>query len=240
MRVSFKSLIRSSALLLLAGVPARAGHWDRIEAVGAYAGTGMAGVRLADYGIYNARYGVGVGTRLIDVRFETWDLRRRGLPDASFHGMIIPFPLEGRVALASWEGKPYIAGTSAESTIGRVELYGWYCPWTTFAFINHVETDIIGQRSRVNLSDRIMGETWDWGLRYDSGHLWGLSAGRSEFRTKDKGVYRSRHDGRWYAAGYVYIGRTHGKTVGGNPLNLFRDAGFKICRAFGRCGVIED
>lgn len=99
---------------------------------------------------------------------------------------------------------------------------------------------MLGDRGRAAIGDNVRAEAWDWSLRYDSGRRWHVSAGRFEFRTRDSGAYRSRHDGRWYGAVGVYFGRTHGSTVGGNPLNLFRDAGFKICRAFGRCGVIED
>lgn len=49
--------IRSSAalLLLVVGTPARASHWDRIEIIGVFAGNGFAGLRVFDYGIYNAR-----------------------------------------------------------------------------------------------------------------------------------------------------------------------------------------
>ena len=50
---------------------------------GGYGGNGFVGLRLLDLGYYNARYGLGVGTRAADVRAETWDLPRESRPDAS-------------------------------------------------------------------------------------------------------------------------------------------------------------
>lgn len=225
---------------LVALTAAKASAWDRFEPVGYFAGNGHMGLRLVDYGIYSARYGVGVGTRLADVRLDAWDIPRQGRPDASAHGIVVIAPLEVRVALRSWEGKPYIEGTSAESSIGRIELHGWYCPWARFGLMSEVQTDILGIERRAFLNDSVSAEVWDYGLRYDAGRLWYVGVGRFEFRTRNSGPFRSRRDGRWYGVASLYFGRTHGKTVGGTPWNLLRDAGFKVCRAFGRCGIIED
>lgn len=230
----------TASVLLLAFAAAPCGAWDRFEVFGAYAGTGFLGMRVADYGRYHGRYGVGVGTRLMDARLETWDLPRKSRPDASAHALIIPAPLEARIALKSWEGPVYIEGTGAESSIGRVELHGWYCPWAFFGLMSEVQTDVLGERARAQINDIVGAEAWDVGLRYDRGNLWYVSAGRFEFRSKEQGGFRSRRDGRWYGAASLYFGRTHGGTYGGSPLNLLRDAGFKLCRLFGGCGIIED
>lgn len=242
MRASTSWKTRSSAalVLLLASLPARAGYWDRIEIIGGYGGNGFVGLRLFDLGLYNARYGLGVGTRIADMRAETWDLPRESRPDSSAHALIIPVPFEARVALASWEGKPFISGTSAESSIGRLELFAAYCPWALFGSVTEVQTSLLGDRKRAALDDLVRTETWDAGLHYDSGKFWYVSAGRFEFKTRARNGYLTRRDGRWYAMAGLYYGRTHGETVGGSPLNLFRDAAFKIGRLFGRRAVIKD
>lgn len=245
MRAFSISSIRNSGLALAAAAvlaaPARAQTWDRFEVFGGYLGTGFSGIRVADYGLYNARYGVGVGTRLMDARLETWDLPRAGRrPDATADGIVIPVPLEARVALYSWEGGIFTNETYAESSIGRLELHAWYCPWAFFGMMHEYQTNILGDRERVQINDTNAAQAWDMGARLDSGHLWYVSAGRFEFQTKEQGAFRSRRDGRWYGAVSLYFGRTHGKTYGGTPLNLLRDAGFRLCRMVGRCGVIED
>lgn len=90
------------------------------------------------------------------------------------------------------------------------------------------------------MSGLVKATTLDWGLSYDAGKLWSVSAGRFEFQAREDGVYRARRAGRWYALARLYYGRTHGDTIGASPLNIFRDAGFKLCRLVGRCGIIED
>lgn len=232
-----KALRLLVALALLAS-PASAA-WDRVEYFGGYAGNGYWGVDLLSAGIYHDRYGVGVGTKLADLRLQTWDLPRKGRPDASSHGMVIPFPLEARVVLASWEGKPYQDYLSFESSNGRVELKGWYCPWTIFSDLTDVQPGVIGATERDPVYGVAYGTTWDAALSFDAGKLWAVEAGRFEFKTREDGVFRSRQDGRWYAQGRFYLGRTHGRTIQSTPLNILHDVGKKLCRLFGGCGTIE-
>ena len=226
------------ALLVLAA-PASAGSWDRLEYFGGYAGNGFTGVDLLSYGLYNDYYGAGVGTRLADLRLQTWDIPRKGLPDVSSHGVVIPFPLEARVVLASWEGTPFQDYTSVESTTGRVEFHAWYCPWAVFGDLNEVQPGAISPNGRAPVDGLVYGAAWDMGLGYDAGQLWSVTAGRFEFKTRDGAVYRSRQDGSWYAMMRLYWGRTHSQTIGGSPLNFFRDLGTKLCRLAGRCGTVE-
>lgn len=229
-----------SVLLALGSAPAQGATWDRFEVFGFYAGNQFAGIRVADYGLYSARYGLGLGTRLMDARLETWDLPRKGgRPDATADGLVIPVPLEARAALLSWEGGIFTDSTYAESSIGRLELHGWYCPWAMFGITHEYQTSLLGHRERVQTNDTNRAEAWEYGLRLDSGHLWYVSVGRFEFRTKENGAFRARSGGRWYGAASIYFGRTHGKTFGGSPLNLLRDARFRVCRLLGGCGVIE-
>jgi len=234
-------ILNTALACLFCASPSAAETWNRIEVLGLLGGNGVYGVNAFGLGIYHPRYGLGVGTRALEARGETWDIPRKGgLPDASAHALIIVAPIEARVVLASWEGGAFLTATQAESSNGRVELFGSYCPWARFGALNEVHTDRLGITRRVPLSGLIKAKTWDWGLMYDAGKLWSVSVGRFEFQTRENSTYRSRRDGRWYAMGRVYWGRTHGKTIGSSPLNLFRDAGFKLCRAVGRCGIIEN
>lgn len=229
-----------AAALFLAAMPAAADTWNRIEVLGVLGGNGVYGVDALGFGIYHPRYGLGVGTRALEARGETWDIPRKGgRADASAHALLILAPLEARVVLASWEGGAFLTATQAESSNGRIELFGSYGPWAYLGNLNEARTDRSGATSRASLGGLIKARTWDWGVMYDAGKLWSVSIGRFEFRTRESDVYRSRRDGRWYAMGRVYWGRTHGKTIGSSPLNLFRDASFKLCRFAGGCGIID-
>ncbi|MDE2143932.1 MAG: hypothetical protein KGJ84_16100 [Elusimicrobia bacterium] len=234
MRSSLLSLI-----LLLAPASARADTWNRLEYFGGYVGPGLYGLDLFSYGLYHERYGVGAGTKLVDFRGDTWDIPRHGKPDASAHLTVVPIPLELRVVLASWEGAPFVEYVNAESSNGRVELHGWYCPWAFFGAMTDMETDILGERQRTQINDIARGEAWDWGIGYDAGQLWSFTVGRYDFRVHDDGNFRARQNGRWYAALRLYLGRTHGRTVGANPLRVFTDAAPYVCRFFGGCRTVE-
>jgi hypothetical protein len=211
-----------------------------VEYVGAFAGNGFYGGDILSLGLYHDSYGLGVGTTLLQMRGETWDLQRKHAPDASIHGILIPLPLEARVVLASWEGDPFVDYVNVESSNARLELHGWYCPWAYFGAMTDVEPGPFGGPQRTQINDYVTGRAWDYGIGYDAGKLWGITMGRFEFQTRDGSVYRSRRDGRWYAMGRLYYGRTHGRTVGANPTNIFKDVAFKLCRLVGRCGIIED
>lgn len=229
-------VLLSATVLLLAATPAFAGSWNRIEYIGMFAGNGFWGADMLGYGIYQDYYGVGTGIRLAEFRVETWDLPRKGKPDASSHLILLPAPLEARVVLASWEGAPFV--DNVESTNARLELHGRFCPWAIFGDMTDVEPGLIGPE-RVQLNDIVYGSAWDLGISYDAGHFWSATAGRFEFRTRETGVYRARQDGRWYGMLRLYYGRTHGQTVGGTIFNFFHDARIKLCRLIGRCGTIE-
>lgn len=233
-------LARGAAICLLAAAPAAAETWNRIEIIGVLGGNGVYGVDALGLGLYHSRYGLGIGTRALELRGETWDLPRKGRPDASAHAMIILLPIEARVVLASWEGSPFLTSNSAESANGRLELFGAYCPWARLGQLTEVQTGILGTPERTAVNGLVKATTLDWGLSYDAGNVWSVSAGRFEFQTREDAVYRTRRDGRWYAMARLYYGCTHGSTISSSPLNLFRDAGFKLCRLFGRCGIIED
>lgn len=235
-------VLSAVAACLLASIPSAAETWSRIEILGALGGSGgVYGFDAFGLGAYHPRYGIGVGTRLMEARWQTWDLSRKGgLPDASAHALLMPVPLEVRVILASWEGGMFRdTSASVESTNGRVELFGSYCPWAYFGQLNEVQTDRFGSESRDPVPGFIRTQTLDWGLMYDAGKLWSVSVGRFEFRTREGDVFRSRRDGRWYAMARVYWGRTHGKTIGSSPLHIFRDAGHKLCRLVGQCKIID-
>lgn len=232
------------SLLLLAALsaPAAAETWNRWEYMGGFGGNGFYGVDVLSVGLYHERYGFGVGTQLLQMRGDAWDLRRRGLPDATAHAILAPLPLEARLVLASWEGDPFVEATHVESSNARIELHASICPWARFGGINDVQPDFAtGKPTRTYWNnDMIPAVTWDYGIGYDAGQFWSITVGRFDFQTKDDGVYRARRDGRWYAMGRLYYGHTHGRTVGANPGNVFRDIGFKLCRLVGRCGIIEN
>lgn len=233
-------VLSAAAALFLAAAPASAETWNRLEIFGVLGGNGVYGLDALGAGIYHPRYGLGIGTRALELRGETWDLPRKGRPDASAHALIIIAPIEARVVLASWEGAPFVDFVSAESSTGRLELFGSYCPWARLGGLTEVQTDVLGTQARVPVSGLVKATTLDWGLSYDAGKLWSVSAGRFEFQAREDGIYRARRAGRWYALARLYYGRTHGDTIGASPLNIFRDAGFKLCRLVGRCGIIED
>lgn len=233
-------LLSAAAALFLAAAPAAAETWNRIEVFGILGGNGVYGLDVFAAGIYHPRYGLGIGTRALELRGETWDLPRQGRPDASAHALVIVAPIEARVVLASWEGSPFFDYSSAESSTGRLELFGSYCPWARFGGLTEVRTDLLGTPERGPVKGFVKASTLDWGLSYDAGKLWSVSAGRFEFQTREDASFRPRRAGRWYAMARLYYGRTHGATIGANPLNLIRDAGFKLCRLVGRCGIIED
>ena len=129
---------------------------------------------------------------------------------------------------------------SAESSNARVELHAWYCPWAYFGELTDVELNSLGGGQRAQINDLVRAAAWDYGIGYDAGQLWSVTVGRFEFQTRDQGIFRARHDGRWYVMGKLYYGRTHGRTIGANPTNIFKDIGFKLCRLVGRCGIIEN
>lgn len=234
------SVLGAAAFLFLAVVPAAAKTWNRLEIIGILGGNGVYGLDVFGAGIYHPRYGLGIGTRALELRGETWDLPRKSRPDASAHAIVIVAPIEARVVLASWEGSPFFDSSSAESSTGRLELFGSYCPWARFTGLTEVRTGILGTPERGAVKGFAKASTWDWGLSYDAGKLWSVSAGRFEFQTREDASFRARRAGRWYAMARLYYGRTHGATIGANPFNLIRDAGFKLCRLVGRCGIIED
>lgn len=235
----FKVLNAFAAAAFFA-VPASAESWNRVEILGLLGGNGVYGVDVLGLGIYHPRYGLGVGTRALELRGETWDLPRKGgLGDASAHAILLFAPLEARVVLHSWEGSPFTTLVSAESSIGRLEAFGSYCPWAYFAQQTEVRPGLLGTPERAPVDGFVKATSWDWGLSYDAGRLWSVSAGRFEFKTREDGVYRSRRDGRWYVMARAYFGRTHGGTIGATPLNLLRDARFKLCRLVGGCTVVR-
>ncbi len=77
--------IRSAPLFLLLLASPAAAVWGRAEFLGADLGSAYVGARLLDVALYHQRYGVGLGTTLIDGRLHGWDIPRRGSPDASGH-----------------------------------------------------------------------------------------------------------------------------------------------------------
>lgn len=188
------------------------------------------GVEALGLGAYHPRYGLGVGARALEARRETWDIPRKGLPDASAHALIRLLSLDARVVLASWEGGMFQDSVnSVESSNGRIELFGSYCPLTYLGEFSEVRVDRAGAESRAALGGGLLkARSWDWGIMYDAGKLWSVSVGRFEFETRDGDVFRSRRGGR-----------THGKTIGSSPLHIFRDAGHKLCRMAGQCKIIH-
>lgn len=116
------SALGAAVLLFLAAGPVAAKTWNRLEIIGILGGNGVYGLDVFSAGIYHPRYGLGIGTRALELRGETWDLPRQGRPDASAHAIVIVAPIEARVVLASWEGSPFFDSSSAESSTGRLAV----------------------------------------------------------------------------------------------------------------------
>lgn len=205
-----------AALLLCAGDASA--YWTRQEWIGLELRTGSQKARLIDVSAYASRWGLGVGTTALDVTMGAWDVPRRGLPDASGHGVLIYFPLKAYVALASWKGGPYfhfIDKSRADHSVGKLEAYYSYCDWgSMFQFTEVTSTILPGQAARESVPGSVRAKVIDYGLRAD--HLFTkavsltASAGYQKVTVKSDVVFREKEFDRWYGAVSYYFGATHG------------------------------
>lgn len=180
----FLKAVRLTLLMLPVATSQAAAVWGRAEFLGGDVGTAYVGARLLDLSIYHQRYGMGIGTSLVDGRLHGWDIPRRGAPDASGHILSGIGPINAFVALKSWEGIPFFIGDyEAHPTVGRIEAYGSYCGWGRMWGFTEEAPNSLGEPERQRVGGGVPASYWDYGLRLDIGAYWGIAAGRFAFQT---------------------------------------------------------
>lgn len=235
------------SLLLGLAVPASAGpqdwekFWLRQEWMGLGGSTSSGLLKLGEFGIYEARHGLGVGTSVFQMRAGAWDIPRRDGQDVSAHAMFSYFSLNAFATLHSWHGTKKVYFGKGKQSIGRLELFGSYSPLVRMGVLNRETRDIINQRERTPVAGDVKAEMYDIGLRLDLGSMAAFSVGRMKVNTADEGLFRPKSFEKTYAAVDFYFdfGITEGREAGGGIRYIVQDAWYWLSWPFHRRGIVK-
>lgn len=234
------------SFLLLAAEDASA-YWLRMGGVGGEARTGSQLARAGELGLYESRYGLGLGTTVLEGQFGAWDLPRRGRPDASGHLIVNAFPLQAFATLYSWRGPAFLHfmdDSKADYSIGRLEAYGSYSNWARMHFFSDVQTPTFFGPPERTVVPRVTAQlkVIDYGLRADHmfGLSWTLAVGRQEITARESDVFRRKYFSRWYGSVGVYIGATTGTDYSGGVYRIFTDSWRGLKALFGGSTVRKE